>query len=114
MPASLNTATSFPTLRDPRRYFDLITKEKTTYTNVSARPAFFVTTNTAERHVRRVHDIQQDHLSETTMNKHVPYVWRKNYCNDERRSQNFLKIAHEKARQYLSRVAKSSVRPLPK
>src|SRR5262245_49124803 len=62
-PASLNTATSFPRLRHPRRYFDLITKEKTTYTYVSARPAFFVTTNTAERHVRRVHDIQQDHLS---------------------------------------------------
>jgi hypothetical protein len=36
------------------------------------------------------------------MNKQVPYVWRKNYCTDERRSQNFPKIAHEKVRQYLS------------
>jgi len=44
------------------------------------------------------------------MNKHLPYVWRKSYCNDERRSQNFLKIAHEKARQHLSRAATSSAR----
>ena len=43
------------------------------------------------------------------MNKHVPYVWRKNYCYDERRSQKFLQIAHEKARQYLSRAAKASI-----
>src|SRR5262249_55168351 len=39
------------------------------------------------------------------MNKYVPYVWRKNYCNDERRTQNFLKITDEKASQCLSRCA---------
>jgi hypothetical protein len=43
------------------------------------------------------------------MNEYVPYVWRKNYCNDERRSHKFLQVAHEKARQYLSRAAKASI-----
>jgi hypothetical protein len=33
---------------------------------------------------------------ETAMNKHVPYVWRKSYCNDERRSQNFLRLRMKK------------------
>ena len=46
----------------------------------------------------------------TMTNKHVPYVWRTNYCNDEWQSQNFLKIAHEKTRQYLSQAATSTVR----
>jgi hypothetical protein len=37
------------------------------------------------------------------MNNHVPYIWRKNYCNNGR-PEKVLQTAHEKAQQYLNRA----------
>jgi hypothetical protein len=39
------------------------------------------------------------------MNKNVPYIWRKNYRNEAASPERVLEIAHENARQYLSRAA---------
>ena len=39
------------------------------------------------------------------MNNHVPYIWRKNYCNNGPWPEKVLQTAHEKARQYLNRAA---------
>ena len=36
------------------------------------------------------------------MNNHVPYIWRKNYCNNGPWPEKVLQTAHEKARQYLN------------
>ena len=38
------------------------------------------------------------------MNENVPYIWRKNYRNEAASPEQLLEIAHEKARQYLSRA----------
>ena len=37
------------------------------------------------------------------MNENVPFIWRKNYRNEMAAPQDVLRIAHERARQYLSR-----------
>jgi len=47
---------------------------------------------------------------ETTMNNSVPYIWRKNYCNNGPWPEKVLQTAHENARQYLNRAATSSTR----
>jgi hypothetical protein len=39
------------------------------------------------------------------MNDDVPFIWRKNYRNEMASPEKLLEIAHEKARQYLSRAA---------
>ena len=39
------------------------------------------------------------------MNDDVPFIWRKNYRNEMASPEQLLEIAHEKARQYLSRAA---------
>jgi hypothetical protein len=38
------------------------------------------------------------------MNNHVPYIWRKNYCNNGPWPEKVLQTAHEKAQQYLNRA----------
>ena len=43
------------------------------------------------------------------MNENVPYTWRVNYQNNMASPEKVLEIAHEKARQYLSRAATRSV-----
>ena len=43
------------------------------------------------------------------MNDNVPYIWRKDYRNQAASPEKVLEIAHEQARDYLSRaVAKTS------
>jgi len=37
------------------------------------------------------------------MNENLPFLWRKYYRNEATSSEKVLKIAHEQARQYLSR-----------
>lgn len=37
------------------------------------------------------------------MNDDVPFIWRKNYRNETASPEKLLEIAHEKARQYLTR-----------
>jgi hypothetical protein len=44
------------------------------------------------------------------MNENVPFVWRKNYHNEGAGHEKLLDIAHEKARQYLSRAAATAMR----
>jgi hypothetical protein len=44
------------------------------------------------------------------MNNHVPYIWRKNYCNNEPWPEKVLQTTHEIARQYLNRAATSLTR----
>jgi len=39
------------------------------------------------------------------MNENLPFVWRKNYHNEGGPHEKLLEIAHERARQYLSRAA---------
>jgi hypothetical protein len=49
-------------------------------------------------------------ITETTMNKLVPFVWRMNYRNDAASPEKTLEIAHEKARQYLRRAVAQRIR----
>jgi hypothetical protein len=37
------------------------------------------------------------------MNKHLPFIWRVNYCNEPRAPETVLETAHEKARQILQK-----------
>jgi hypothetical protein len=39
------------------------------------------------------------------MNNHVPYIWRKNYCNTGPWPEKVQRGVHEKAQQYLNRAA---------
>ena len=47
------------------------------------------------------------------MNENVPFVWRKNYRNEGGSHETQLEIAHEKARQYLSRAAAAATYKRP-
>jgi hypothetical protein len=38
------------------------------------------------------------------MNENLPFLWRKYYRNEAASSEKVLEIAHEQARQYLSRA----------
>ena len=38
------------------------------------------------------------------MNENLPFLWRKYYRNEATSSEKVLEIAHEQARQYLSRA----------
>jgi len=42
---------------------------------------------------------------EAQMNENLPFVWRKIYHNEGDWHERLLEIAHENARQYLSRAA---------
>ena len=44
------------------------------------------------------------------MNEMVPYIWRKNYRNEAASPERVLEIAHETARQYLSRAVATATR----
>jgi hypothetical protein len=52
-----------------------------------------------------VRNIRWLQLTEMKMNDDVPFIWRKNYRNETASPERMLEIAHEKARQYLSRAA---------
>ena len=43
------------------------------------------------------------------MSENVPYIWRVNYRNNMTSPEMVLEIAHEKARQYLSRAVMRSI-----
>jgi len=43
------------------------------------------------------------------MSENVPYIWRVNYWNNMTSPEKVLEIAHEKARQYLSRAVMRSI-----
>jgi hypothetical protein len=44
------------------------------------------------------------------MNENLPFIWRKYYRHEATSSVNVLEIAHEQARQYLSRAAAAAWR----
>jgi hypothetical protein len=46
------------------------------------------------------------------MNDDVPFIWRKNYRNETASPERLLEIAHEKARQYLSRAAEVATKSM--
>jgi hypothetical protein len=50
-------------------------------------------------------------VTEMQMNDDLPFIWRKNYRNEMASPERLLEIAHEKARQYLSRAAVVATRP---
>jgi hypothetical protein len=70
-----------------------------------------VTSDTAKLDRRSVSAgyIENLSLAEMTMNENVPYIWRINYQNNTASPEKVLEIAHERARQYLSRAATRSV-----
>lgn len=47
------------------------------------------------------------------MNQDVPFVWRKNYHSEGGSHEKLLEIAHEKAREYLSRAAAAATYKVP-
>jgi hypothetical protein len=50
-------------------------------------------------------------VMEMQMNDDLPFIWRKNYRNEMASPERLLEIAHEKARQYLSRAVAVATRP---
>jgi hypothetical protein len=59
-----------------------------------------------------VRNIRWLQLTEMKMNDDVPFIWRKNYRNETASPERLLEIAHEKARQYLSRAAEVATKSL--
>jgi hypothetical protein len=53
--------------------------------------------------MERVMQIYKNRRSITTVNKHLPFVWRVNYLHEAPPPETVPEIAHEKARQILQK-----------
>ena len=56
-----------------------------------------------ENRMEHAMQIHKNRRGITTVNKHLPFVWRVNYLHEERSPETVPAIAHEKARQILQK-----------